>query len=247
MTWSFQLYSARNFEPWTDVLRALAEFGYSQVEGFGGVYGDPAALRASLDETGLAMTSGHFSIDALEKDFATVEFTATTLGMDLIACPHLAADQRPTDTAGWQAFGRRLGEAGKRVNDAGFGFAWHNHDFEFAALADGSVPQTHILEAAPDMGWEMDVAWIIRGGGDPFAWIEAEGQRITAVHVKDIAPLGENVDEDGWADVGSGTVDWPALMVALRATSARHFVMEHDNPKDAARFATRSIAAAQFF
>jgi sugar phosphate isomerase/epimerase len=47
--------------------------------------------------------------------------------------------------------------------------------------------------------------------------------------------------------VGQGTVDWPALMAALRDTSAKYFVVEHDNPSDAARFAERSLAAAKNF
>src|SRR5712672_2250085 len=61
MNWSFQLYSARNFQPWDQVLKLLAEAGYRQVEGFGGVYADAAALRAELDRNGLTMPSGHVS------------------------------------------------------------------------------------------------------------------------------------------------------------------------------------------
>jgi hypothetical protein len=30
--------------------------------------------------------------------------------------------------------------------------------------------------------------------------------RVNAVHVKDFAPAGTNLDEDGWADVGAGTL-----------------------------------------
>ena len=50
--------------------------------------------------------------------------------------------------------------------------------------------------------------------------------------------------EDGWADVGHGTrrlglAAWPRC-----ATPAcKHFVMEHDNPTDHERFATRSLHA----
>ena len=44
---SFQLYSAREFTPWADVFSMLAGLGYTQVEGFGGNYEDPAATRAS--------------------------------------------------------------------------------------------------------------------------------------------------------------------------------------------------------
>lgn len=67
-------------------------------------------------------------------------------------------------------------------------FGWHNHDFEFAALADGSLPMQHILDSAPGIDWEMDVAWVVRGGSEPQDWISPPSQRITAVHVKDIAP-----------------------------------------------------------
>ena len=248
MDWSYQLYSSRDTKPWPEVLKTLGRLGYTRVEGFGGVYTDPRAFRAELNANGLKMASGHFSLDALEKDLANTLATAKALGVKLIACPHIGADQRPTTVKGWQDFGKRLGKIGKKVNDAGFQFAWHNHDFEFVLLPDGAAPMRHILEAAPEIGWEMDVAWIIRSGNDPAAWIQAYGPRIVAAHVKDIAPAGQNTDEDGWADVGHGTVDWKGLYKLLKKhTKAKHFVMEHDKPADAARFAKRSIASANKF
>ena len=247
MNWSFQLYSARNFQPWDKVLKVLAGLGYKEVEGYGGVYDDPRAFRALLDENGLAMPSGHFGIDLLEQDFGKAAGIADALGIKLIACPWLEPAKRPRDAEGWRAFGRRLAVVGARARDAGFDFAWHNHDFEFAAVG-GQVPQRLILEAAPDIGWEMDVAWVIRGGSDPLHWIEEFGPRILAAHVKDIAPIGEATDEDGWSDVGHGTVDWAGLVTALRKnTPAKYFIMEHDNPADFDRFARRSIAAAKSF
>lgn len=246
MNFSFQLYSARNFLPWSDVLTMIAQSGYTQVEGFGGIYEDPAALRKLLDHNGLAMPSGHFSIDALEGEIDTVFEIASTLGIRQIYCPHLTVENRPTNKAGWQAFAVRLSAVGKKVRAAGYGFGWHNHDFEFVPLADGSLPMQVLLEAAPELEWEADIAWIIRGGADPLDWIARHGSKITAVHVKDIAPAGEAEDEDGWADVGHGTVDWAGLFKQLKAkTPARLFIMEHDNPADAQRFATRSIDWAQ--
>jgi sugar phosphate isomerase/epimerase len=242
MNFSFQLYSARSFQPWSDVLAMLAGAGYKNVEGFGGVYEDPAAFRKLLDQYGLAMPSGHFSIDALEGDFETVVETASTLGIERIYCPHIVADKRPTDTAGWQAFAARLSAVGEKVRAAGFGFGWHNHDFEFVPLADGSVPMQILLETAPELDWEADIAWIIRGGADAMDWIARHGDRITAVHVKDIAAAGEAPDEDGWADVGHGTVAWTELFKQLKAsTPAKLFIMEHDKPSDAGRFASRSL------
>ncbi len=247
MNWSFQLYSARNFQPWDKVLKTLAEAGYTQVEGFGGVYADPEGMRAELDKNGLSMPTGHFSIDMLENDFDKVRETADALGMKLLVCPYLEAERRPSDVAGWRAFGERLAKAGEKAKAAGYDFGWHNHDFEFKPLADGSVPQEHILAAAPGIGWEMDLAWVVRGGVDPLPWIERYGNRIVAVHVKDIAKAGEGLVEDGWSDVGYGTIDWARLMKELTKTAARYYIMEQDNPNDIERFAKRSIASVNAY
>ena len=248
----FQLYSARNFPPLSETLKKLAAAGYKTVEGYGGIYAtmDDAALqglRADLDANSLTMPTGHFGLDLLEKEPEQALKIARTLGIEAIYCPYLMPDQRPTDAKGWYAFGQRLAEAGKRYQDAGYVFGWHNHDFEFHTLEDGSTPQEQIFAGGPDLAWEADIAWVIRGKADPFSWIEKEAKRIQAVHVKDIAPNGENTDEDGWADVGHGIVPWRDLMAKLRHTSAKHFVLEHDNPKDLDRLISRSIASFQTY
>ena len=241
-TFSYQLYSSRNFPPMAATLKMVAEAGYSQVEGYGSLYAsldDIGALKAALQENGLAMTSGHLGLDMVEEDPTRVIEIARELDMSQIFVPHLAADQRPDDADGWRAFGARLAEAGKPLRDAGLAFGWHNHDFEFAS--EGSHPMDMILEGGPDLDVELDVAWVARGGQDPLVWIEKLADRIVAAHVKDIAPEGENTDEDGWADVGHGTMDWPALISALKKVDCKLFVLEHDNPNDDARFARRSI------
>ena len=248
MDWSFQLYSARNFQPWDEVLKMLGEAGYREVEGFDDVYADPKAFRAELDRNGLSMPTAHFSLDVLEGGFDGVRRIADTFGVRLLVCPYLAEEARPCDAAGWRAFGERLARIGETAKKAGCGFAWHNHDFEFRPLPGGSVPMEHMLAAAPGIGWEIDVAWVVRGGADPLPWIDRHGERIAAVHVKDIARPGEGLDEDGWSDVGHGTLDWGGLIEVLREkTPARHFIMEHDDPNDIGRFARRSIAAVKAY
>ena len=247
---SYQLYSSRNFPPVSATFAMLADLGYTAVEGYGALYADDALVAATRDglaATGLAMPTGHFSLQMLETEVAKTLSIARALKMERLYCPYLMPDERPTDAAGWKAFGARLEAASKPYTAEGYGFGWHNHDFEFKALADGTFPQDAIFDGGPSLEWEMDVAWVIRGGADPLAWIARYGDRITAAHVKDIAPAGQNADEDGWADVGHGTVDWPTIMAALRKVGVRHFVMEHDNPSDHARFAARSIASAKGF
>ena len=240
---SFQLYSARNATPWEGVVKTLAGLGYTQVEGFGANFEDATGFRSLLDQNGLSMPSGHFSVDMLENEPEKALEIAKALGITRVYCPYLDESERPNDAAGWAAFAARLEAIGERMRAGGVAFGWHNHDFEFVACDDGTLPMQTILDGAPNIDWEADIAWIIRGGADPFAWISANKGRITAAHVKDIAPAGECADEDGWSDVGHGTVDWAALMTALTEAGVDLFVMEHDNPSDATRFATRSIEA----
>jgi sugar phosphate isomerase/epimerase len=240
---SYQLYSSRNFPPLGDTLAMLAELGYSQVEGYGGLYEDLDGLAAALNSSGLTMPSGHFGLDMLEGDPTRVLEIVDAVGMKSVYCPHIGPELRPSDAAGWRDFGAKLQETGMPFRQAGVKFGWHNHDFEFVAQADGSIPMDGILVGGPELSWEADIAWIVRGGGDPFDWIKRHGSRIDAVHVKDIAIDGHCIDEDGWEDVGHGTMDWKGLLAALKDTPANIFVMEHDNPNDHQRFARRSIAA----
>ena len=245
MKTSYQLYSSRNFGPLPETLSMLAKAGYSEVEGYGALYADlsdSAALAESLTSNGLTMPSGHFGLDMVEQSPEKVVEIAKALGTTCVFVPYLDATERPSDAAGWRAFGARLEKAGAPLVAAGLTFGWHNHDFEFTALPDGTMPIDAILEGGPSLALEFDIAWCARAGQDPMPWIEKLGARTVAAHVKDIAPEGEKRDEDGWADVGQGTMDWPAIMEALQGTPCQHFVMEHDNPSDDARFANASIA-----
>jgi sugar phosphate isomerase/epimerase len=245
---SYQLYSSRNFPPLTDTLRMLKSAGYIGVEGFAAMYPDEAAaasVAAAVKDAGLVMPTGHFDLASLEGNPDGVMRMARVLGIKTIICPWIAPDDRPIDVTGWQALGGRLEAAAVPFLKAGFKFGWHNHDFEFRPLPGGQLPHDLIFAAAPSIGWEMDVAWVIKGGQDPMPFIARYGSRILTAHVKDLASVGQNATEDGWADVGRGVVDWPVIYRALKATPCAHFIMEHDNPSDHARFAANSIAAAK--
>lgn len=243
MNASFQLYSARNHGSWSQVFELLGKLGYSHVEGFGGVYADPGETLALMQANGLTMPSGHFfPIDCFEEDFVQSIATARALGIERLYCPAPGDDLRDgADAAAWIDFAKRLEAAAAKVRDAGLRFGWHNHHWEFMPLPGGEIAMDLLLEHAPSMEWEIDVAWVVRGGADPLRWIDTHRDRITAAHVKDIAAEGECADEDGWADLGHGTVDWRACMKALRGAGVDLFVLEHDNPADVARFAGRSV------
>lgn len=244
MDFSFQLYSARNFPPLDAVLGRISKLGYKQVEGFGGLYADAETLAAALKANNLTMPTGHFGLSQLLDTEAALK-TAETLGIRYLYCPAIPKEERTgKPLSGWVELGETLAKLGEAFRKRGFGFGWHNHDFEFTPLPTGELPMDILLTTAAHNEWEMDVAWVVKGGQDPIAWMKKYGGRINAVHVKDIAPAGENANEDGWADVGHGTMDWQALSTAIKQhTNARYWVMEHDNPADVDRFASRSIAS----
>jgi len=86
------------------------------------------------------------------------------------------------------------------------------------------------------------VAWLVRGSADPKQWIDRYCDRVTSAHVKDIAPAGQNEDQDGWADVGAGVLDWRDLWGFCRRDGARWMVVEHDKSADPAATARASFA-----
>lgn len=241
MTVAYQLYCSRNW-PLADTLAMLKDEGYSAVEGYGGLFGAPEPLKDGLARNGLSMPSGHFGFDMIEGEPARTVEVAQSLGVTKVFVPFVMPANRPSDREGWQAFARRLAEAGKPIRDAGLAYGWHNHDFELADVG-GVTPLELIAEAG--VALELDLGWVKRAGGNPADWIGRFSERIAAVHIKDLAPEGGNRDEDGWADVGHGVQDWPAIKAALDAAGIDHLVIEHDNPKDHRRFASNSLAAVK--
>lgn len=242
---AYQLYSSRNWEA-ADTFEMLAHAGYTAVEGVGPFYEDIAATRALLDRYGMTMPTGHFALDLIEAHPQQVIDIATQLGMSAVIVPFVAPQDRPDTATGWATFGVRLARAAAPIIAAGLPVAWHNHDFEFAPV-DGELPMDIIATTAPDIMFELDLAWVQVSGHDPIMWLQKLARRIAAVHIKDIAPKGQNVDEDGWADVGHGVMDWAAITPALRAAGVTRYVVEHDNPNDHKRFATRSFASVRAF
>ena len=238
---SFQLYSSRKFPPVESQFATLARHGYTNIETFGPFYDDVEETRRLMHRHKLTCLSGHYSLAMIEDEPGTVLSLAQALGNRIVVAPYLLPEQRPGDSAGWKALGARLGKAADEFAGKGLRFAWHNHDFEFVALHDGSFPIEHLL--APGVLWEADLAWIIRAHADPAPWVKRYAGRMPLVHVKDIAPTGQKADEEGWADVGAGVMPWATLWPLCATSGAEIMVAEHDNPSDFDRFARVTAAA----
>ena len=118
--------------------------------------------------------------------------------------------------------------------DAGFGFAYHNHDFEFGEHGLWE----RIVASGVDL--EPDVGWLRVAGHDPATVLAELRERCPLVHAKDVRRTA-----DGWEDVvvGEGELDWPAIAAAAEAAGATRLIVELDNPSaDPVDDVARSLA-----
>ena len=243
-TLSIQLYTLRSLENLDRILDTVADAGYRHVETVGSHLDDAANVRSKLDARGLTASSSHVSLAALrEKPNAIVE-ACRTLGFTDLFMPAVPPDQRDMAADGWRSLGRELGELAERFQRNGIRLGYHNHHWELKPKDGEKTALELIFEAAEGtpLAWQVDVAWLARGNADPKEWINRYRSRITAAHVKDIAPPGQNEDQDGWADVGSGVLDWHDLWGICRDAGAKWMVVEHDKPSDPAQTARVSFA-----
>jgi sugar phosphate isomerase/epimerase len=238
---AIQLYSLRNEGDLARQLDIARDAGFSAVETTQAQMEDAAATRRLLDARDLAAASGHVALKALRERRPWLIEAARTLGLAELVVPALPVEERRRGAVGWRQAGAELGELAAELRGAGIALAYHNHDWELRPLATGEIP-LDLLLGAGGLGWQADLAWAIKGGADPAAWLARHGARVASIHVKDIAPPGEARGEDGWADVGHGVVDWEKLWRRCEETGARWMIAEHDKPSDGARFARRSLA-----
>lgn len=241
---SIQLYTLRFLEDIDRILDTAAEAGFRHVETVGSHLDDAAGVRAKLDARGLKASSSHVSLAALrEKPEAVIE-ACRTLGFEHLFMPAVPPDQRDMAGEGWRALGLEMGKMAERFQKQGIRLGYHNHHWELKPKEGGKTALELIFEAAQGspLTWQVDVAWLVRGDADPKQWMERYRGLITTAHVKDIAPVGLNADQDGWADVGSGIMDWRDLWRACRIFGATWMVVEHDKPADPAQTARNSFA-----
>src|SRR5258707_8674786 len=239
---SIQLYTLRSLGELDRVLDVVKQAGYGHVETVGSHLEDAENVRGKLDARGLKVSSSHVSLTALREQPDGVVRACRTLGFDQLFMPAVPPEQRHSPAPFWRALGRELGEIAKRMRDQGIAFGYHNHHWELAPKEGAKTALELIFEAAESspLAWQVDIAWLARGGGDPKQWMERYRDRVISAHVKDIAPPGQNEGQDGWADVGAGVLDWRDLWQAARAAAARWMVVEHDKPADPAPTAPAS-------
>jgi len=224
-----QLYTMRSVMPRDPegTLARIAQIGYQTVEWWGEYGRTPEQIRALLDRNHLRSPSGHYGLEALEGDAVDATLRAArTLGHHYLVVASTPPETQ-TSLDGWRRVADRFNVAAERIHREGFQFAYHNHDAEFHEL-EGRVPYDVLCEATDPhlVQLEVDLYWIITGGGDPIALFRRWPGRVPMVHVKDRTADGRMVD------VGAGAIDWRGIFAHRREAGIRYYFVEHDDPPD---------------
>lgn len=117
-------------------------------------------------------------------------------------------------------------EPAKKIREEGMKLMYHNHDFEFEKI-NGTHMINYLLEGftPEEMGITLDSYWVHHAGGDVVSWIETCKDRISCVHLKDIAMTNK---QPVMAPVMEGNMNFKSIMNALENSCCEYALVEQD-------------------
>jgi len=217
-------------------LQAVADAGYAYVEAAnyeeGKFYGmAPADFKAYLATLGLTAKSAHMGMVTLENaDQLIADTKAAGIEYFVIPVPPMGMftfnrEERTMGMKGTPAeLATIINTLGEKCKAAGLKLLYHNHDFEFKPMEDGTVLIDYLLENcnADVVNFQMDLFWVTKAGADPLAYFEKYPGRFKAWHVKDMNAEGN------FAPVGTGSIDFKKILAAKAQSGMEFYMVEQD-------------------
>lgn len=217
-------------------LKAVADAGYAYVESAdyaeGKFYGmTPAEFKSTLDSLGLTAISAHMGMVTLENaDQLIADVKAAGISYFVIPVPPMGMFTNDPTT---QAMGMKgtvaelvniMNTLGEKCHKAGLKLLYHNHDFEFKPLADGTVIEDLLLEKCnPEwVNFQMDLYWVTKANANALTYFEKYPGRFKAWHVKDMDKEGK------FAPVGTGTIDFKSILAQKEKSGMEFYLVEQD-------------------
>ena len=226
-------------------LRRVREIGYRAVQASGLGPIEESELLEMLNGEGLTLCATHESADAILDAPERVVSRLEALGCNLTAYPYPSGiDFSSKESV--DALIAKLNRAGEVLARAGITLCYHNHQHEFRKLGGALILERIYAETNPRyLQSEIDTYWVQYGGGDPAAWCEKLSGRLPILHLKDYKVGADN--QPAFAEVGSGNLNFSAIVAAAEASGCRWFAVEQDacegNPFDAVRKSFEYIQA----
>jgi sugar phosphate isomerase/epimerase len=235
-----QLYSLRHLFEKGNIGQTLAmvrRWGFSEVEA-AGTYGlSPADFTAQVKQAGMRIASTGADFDALIKDVGGVIKVAKELGAEQVMCawiPHEGRFSRADVDKAVAVFTK----AGRAMRDAGLRFLYHTHGYEFQEGPEGTLFDA--LAKGTEAGivdFQMDVFWVVHGGGSPVELFAKYPNRFPSTHLKDIRkgiklcnPTGDAPDDTSVV-LGDGMVDIAGIIRASNKAGVKYHFIEDEHPE----------------
>jgi sugar phosphate isomerase/epimerase len=225
-----QLYTVRDLmkADLPGTVAQVAAIGYKEVE-FAGYFGrTPAQIRDLLRRNDLKSPSTHLPFESLQTGWQKALDDAKAAGHDWVAIAWIPEEKRRT-LDDWKAHAELFNRAAEQAKKTDLRFAYHNHDFEIRRIGDTRPLDLLLTSTDPKLvDFELDLYWVVFGGGSPIDFFSRYPKRFKLVHVKDSAGPPDNK----MVDVGTGTIDFKSIFAQSEKAGIKHYFVEHDQPAD---------------
>jgi sugar phosphate isomerase/epimerase len=222
-----QLYTVRSLmgKDFDGTLAQIANIGYTEVEFAGYFNRTPEQVRAALSANKLTAPSTHIGFPKDDAAWKQTLDQARETGHQWVTIPSLESAMRKTPDD-WKRTADRFNQLGAMAQGSGLRLAFHNHDVELAPFDGTNGLETLLKGTDPKLvDFEMDIYWVVKGGGDPLDLLARYPGRFPMFHAKDATAAPERK----MVDVGAGTIDFGKIFAKA---NPKHVFVEHDQPAD---------------
>ena len=217
---SVQLWSVRDVTKtdFAGTLKKLAEMGYTGVEfaGYGGLQAQE--MKDILSANGLKSIGAHIGLDRLTGSLDEEIAYHKVLGSEYLICPHSKINTK--DDA--LELAKTLTPVVGRISDAGFKFAYHNHDHELKKCCGDYILDSLFAALPAQAVMELDLFWVTYAGVDVYEYMEKHKERLKLVHVKQIDKDKKCVDLD------RGIINYRDIIIKAKALGVEQFILEQE-------------------
>jgi sugar phosphate isomerase/epimerase len=208
-------------------IRALAGYGYKQLEGFDGGKGilwgmQPAEFKSLMTELGTEMVASHCNVF---ENLDTQAQLAKEAGIKYLICPWIGAQKSLEE---YRKIAEQFNQIGEKLKNHGIKFAYHNHDYTFIQQ-EGQLPQDILMnETDPSLvDFELDMYWTHVAGVKPGEYLAKFPGRFRLCHVKD-AEAGTGDPHQRGVLLGQGEIAYPQLIRQSLDLGMEYFIVEQE-------------------
>ncbi len=194
----------------------------------------PEEFKRMCNQRGISIPSSEASYDQFVKLPDSIAHVAKALGAKYVMCAWIPHQGALTLEDAEKAVGV-FNKAGKLLKDSGLIFCYHAHGYEFQPYKNGTLLDYLIKKTNPKyVSFEMDIFWIIFGGGNPVALMEKYGNRWKLIHLKDmrkgtVGNLSGGTSVENDVALGTGEIDIPAILKEAKKIGIKHYFIEDES------------------